>query len=308
MRRRIAHAEEGELLLQHRQRQIDPQRGQQRLQPRPGGEDHPVSLIRAARGAYRHTVAIGRDLDHRLLVMQLRPLGTGPRGERGHAATGGEDAVVLLVDADRPFREGVLRVAAAQLVGVEPLVGHAERVERASHLLHRVGVRHANVHAVRAQQQRLARFGLQLVPEPECLLSKLDILGSRVGDPDHARGPVRAALLVAEGELLQQADAMPGPRQPPGRRAAHRPTAHDDHIHCPFRRHTFSYLNHRVPEIMEQRARLRHSVRRPSNRAIADEVGVIPRNWFQNSFVDNRHIASVTGSRNQVVSAGNAAE
>ena len=131
VRRGIVHAEEGELLLQHRQRQIDPQRGQQRPQPRPGGEDHPVSLIRAARGAHRHAVAIRHDLDHRLLVMQLRPLGTGPRGERGDAATGGEDAVVLLVDADRPFREGVLRVAAAQLVVVEPLVGHAERVEGA---------------------------------------------------------------------------------------------------------------------------------------------------------------------------------
>ena len=106
-----------------------------------------------------------------------------------------------------------------------------------SHLLHGVGVRQADVHAVRAQQQRLARFGLQLVPEAEGLLSKLDILGSGVGDPDHARGAVRAAVLVTEGELLEQADPMPGPRQPPGRRAAHRPAAHHDHIHCPFRRH-----------------------------------------------------------------------
>src|SRR5215203_6812472 len=197
----------------------------------------------AARGAYYHTIAIGRDLNYRLLVIELRSLGTGPRGERGHAATGGEDAVVLLVDADRSFRKGVLRVAPAQLVVVEPLVGHAQRVERASHLLHRVGVGHANVHAMRAEQQRLARSGfkLQLVPEPECFLSELDILRSGVGDPDHARWTARAALLMAEGELLQQTDSMPGPCQPPGRRAAHSPTTHDNHIHCPFRRHTFSY-------------------------------------------------------------------
>jgi hypothetical protein len=87
--------------------------------------------------------------------MQLRPLDTGPRGERGDAATGGEDAVVLLVDADRPFGEGVLRVAVAQLVLVEPLVGLVERIEGASHVLHVVGVRQADVHAVGAQEQRL---------------------------------------------------------------------------------------------------------------------------------------------------------
>jgi hypothetical protein len=180
--------------------------------------------------------------------MQLRPLGAGPCGERGDAATGGEDAVVLLVKADRPFGEGVLRVAAAQLVVIESLVAHAERVEGASHLLHGVGVRKADVHAVGAQQQRLARFGfkLQLVPEAEGLLSKLDILGSGVGDPDHARRAMRAALLMAEGELLEQADAMPGPRQAPGRRAAHRSAAHHGHIHCPFRRHDLSRLYSRV--------------------------------------------------------------
>jgi hypothetical protein len=99
VRRQIVHAEEGKLFLQHRQRQIDPQRGQQRPQPRSGGEDHPLSVICATRGAYRHTIAIGCNLDDRLLVMQLCSLGTGPRGERGYAATRGEDAVVLLVDS-----------------------------------------------------------------------------------------------------------------------------------------------------------------------------------------------------------------
>src|SRR5687767_1101405 len=100
---------------------------------------------------------------------------------------------------------------------------HAERLEGVGHLFHGIRVRYADVHAAGAQQQRLARFGLELVPEAECLLSELDILGSGVGDPDHARRAVRAAILMAEGELLEEADTMPGPRQPPGRRAAHRP-------------------------------------------------------------------------------------
>src|SRR4051812_11722692 len=76
---------------------------------------------------------------------------------------------------------------------------------------------------------------------------------------------------MAEGELLKQAHTMPGPRQPPGCRAAHRSAAHHDHIHCPFRRHDCSCLYVSRGEMMEQRARLRHTVHRSAK-------GVIPKN------------------------------
>jgi hypothetical protein len=58
---RIADAEEGQLLLQDRERRLQTERGQQRTQPGTGGQNHPVGVVGALRRPHPHPVAIRLD-------------------------------------------------------------------------------------------------------------------------------------------------------------------------------------------------------------------------------------------------------
>jgi hypothetical protein len=102
--------------------------------------------------AHGNALAVRGKRQGLLAIPHLSTAGPGAGGERGDAAAGGEDAVVRRMEPDRPHWQAELRVAAAQLVAVELLVGHPQRLIGADDAGHCLGVGGADVEPAGHQQ------------------------------------------------------------------------------------------------------------------------------------------------------------
>ena len=174
-------------------------------------------------------VSNGRD---RRPVEERRAVGDGERPMGRVAAVRVGDARVGLVDDRRIVREAPLRPAPHRLGGIEPLEGHALRLEAAG-VVGLVGdaAGREDVEAAGPGHDPFAARRLHLGPAGVGAPGQADVIAAVVREPDDPGVVARGAVGVVELELLEAQDAGPRPGGGPvdGRRSD-RPEAHDDDV------------------------------------------------------------------------------
>ena len=143
------------------------------------------------------------------------------RGERG---VGADDSAVCL-------EEPGLAGADVQWKAPRDLVP-AEDLERDPRLGERVPIRPpvAEIERSVPLDQRLARLGLELVPERDGLLREPHPAGVGIGEPEDPGAPVARASVVADPKLLHEGDGPAGPRERPRRGEPHHAGSDDDDL------------------------------------------------------------------------------
>ena len=109
-----------------------------------------------------------------------------------------------------------------------PPVGDADRGQAGGDPVDVIDARRAERDAAGPEVERLAGVGLQLSPGAEGVEHQPGVGRVGVGMPGDPGRAVRAAPVVAEGELLDQEDRLAAPGQVVGGGRAHRPGAEDD--------------------------------------------------------------------------------